>query len=745
VGTLTYNLVSVQEGSSSACSQLQTGSAVVTVNPLPTATIAGTTAICQNATVPLITFTGGSAITPYTFTYNINGLPNQTVTTTVGNTVMVPAPTNTVGTFTYNLVSIQDGSSTACSQLQTGSATVTVKPLPVPIIAGPAIACVNTPGPQYYTEAGMSGYIWTVNGGTFTTGATPDTINVIWTSTGLKNLTVNYTAFNGCVAANPTVFYVDVSNLPVPTITTGPDNICTDIQTSYTTQSGMSGYVWTVSPDGSVTGINTDKIDVTWNTPGTKQVSVNYQMGPGCTGAAPATKSVMVNQLTLPTITSLVNPICLNNGTSYTTQPGMSNYIWILSPGGNFTSPITGNIVNVTWNAPGPQYVDVNFTNTDGCIAPVPFRYNVQVNPLPTATITGTTEVCQNSTAPLITFTGGSASAPYTFTYNINGLPNQTVTTTIGNSVTIAAPTISTGTFIYTLVSVQDGSSTTCSQPQAGSVVITVNPLPITTYSICNDAITTTAAQPIKLRGGLPLGGTYAGAGVNTGIFYPSIAGTGNHTITYSYPNTWGCVANATQMISVVNPVVFLCDSPMTDIRDSKQYPTVKIGTQCWMAANLNYGTLILFASSQMQRDNCTFEKYCFNDNLANCNSYGGLYQWDELMQYDNASAAQGFCPPGWHVPTENEWTTLFNFYISNGFAGAPLKYSGYSGFNAFLSGTRFNNVNFYFSNFAVMFWSSTSHGPTKAWAHGMNFFNSSVSFYPSSRSNAFSVRCIKD
>jgi uncharacterized protein (TIGR02145 family) len=275
------------------------------------------------------------------------------------------------------------------------------------------------------------------------------------------------------------------------------------------------------------------------------------------------------------------------------------------------------------------------------------------------------------------------------------------------------------------------------------SVVVTVNPLPGVTYTICNDVITTTAAQPFRLKGGLPSGGTYSGAGVNTGIFYPSIAGIGNHTTTYSYSNTWGCTDNATQVISVINPAVFLCDNTMTDIRDGKQYPTVKIGSQCWMAENLDYGTFIL--SSQMQRDNCISEKYCYGDNLVNCTSYGGLYQWDELMQYDDVAAAQGFCPPGWHVPTENEWNTLFGFYISNGFAGAPLKYSGYSGFNAFLSGTRFNNINWNFSNFAVMLWSSTKEGNGKAWAHGMNSFNPSVSYYPGSQTHAFNVRCIKD
>jgi uncharacterized protein (TIGR02145 family) len=115
------------------------------------------------------------------------------------------------------------------------------------------------------------------------------------------------------------------------------------------------------------------------------------------------------------------------------------------------------------------------------------------------------------------------------------------------------------------------------------------------------------------------------------------------------------------------------------------------------------------------------------------------------MMGYNDAPGSQGFCPPGWHIPAESEWLSLFNFYISSGFAGSPLKSTGYSGFNAFLTGVRFNNANWNFSNFASMFWSSTPRGPGKAWAHGMNSYNPSVSYYPSIRTNAFSVRCIKD
>ncbi|HTX87818.1 MAG TPA: FISUMP domain-containing protein, partial [Bacteroidales bacterium] len=274
-------------------------------------------------------------------------------------------------------------------------------------------------------------------------------------------------------------------------------------------------------------------------------------------------------------------------------------------------------------------------------------------------------------------------------------------------------------------------------------VTVTVNPRPVVTFTTCFDPVTTTVAQPIILKGGIPLNGSYSGAGVNVGSFFPGLAGVGNHAITYSYTNMYGCANNATVNISVVNPPPFFCNSNLTDVRDNQPYPTIQIGTQCWMSVNLVYGTTV--PSSSMQRDNCIPEKYCFNDNPANCVSYGGLYQWDELMQFSNTAGAQGLCPPGWHVPTEPEWQLLFNFYISNGFAGAPLKSTGYSGFNALLDGTRFNNTVWSFSGFATIIWSSTSHGPYKAWAHGMNTFNPSVSFYPSYRDNAFPVRCLKD
>jgi uncharacterized protein (TIGR02145 family) len=193
--------------------------------------------------------------------------------------------------------------------------------------------------------------------------------------------------------------------------------------------------------------------------------------------------------------------------------------------------------------------------------------------------------------------------------------------------------------------------------------------------------------------------------------------------------------------IVTIVTVVTNCGQNFTDIRDGKSYSTVKIGNQCWMAEDLNYGTEI--SSNLDQRDNCTPEKY--HNPASSIEHPASVYQWDELMQYDESVSTQGFCPPGWHVPSEADWNTLFKNFTDDGFAASPLKYSGFSGFNALLNGARHLNNTWDFQGFATYFWSSTAHGTLKAWAHGMNDIDPSVSFYPAFRTNAFSVRCLKD
>ena len=158
----------------------------------------------------------------------------------------------------------------------------------------------------------------------------------------------------------------------------------------------------------------------------------------------------------------------------------------------------------------------------------------------------------------------------------------------------------------------------------------------------------------------------------------------------------------------------------ITDSRDGKVYNTVLIGNQCWLRENLNIGTRI--NGSQTQANNGTIEKYCYDDNPANCNTYGGLYQWDEAMQYVTTEGTKGICPTGWHIPTLTEFMTLGGSVVGDANAlKAVLQGTGNgagtntSGFTALLAGDRFDNG--YFENLAIdaYFWSSKQYDATGA------------------------------
>jgi uncharacterized protein (TIGR02145 family) len=478
--------------------------------------------------------------------------------------------------------------------------------------------------------------------------------------------------------------------------------------------------------------------------------SVTYHVTPQANSCLPGvTQNVVLTVKPRPVITNTTTTfqLCNNTSTSISMQadvPG-STFVWRAIPSSSNVSgfsngsgfSIIQTLVNTGFNNESVTYrVAATATACTGdstdftvTVFPVPdvfFAPNAQsICPLQSTNITNNSHV-----------TGAS----YTWTANGSSLFVTGYSSGSGNQIqqTLNNTGYNIESVTYNVAPTANGCPGTNS-----NVVITVYPAPVVSFSLCIDPVTTINAQPIKLKGGIPINGAYSGRGVSGSTLYPALAGAGLDTIYYSYTNTFGCLRNNFVVLSVIAPLPFSCGNSMTDPRDNKQYPTVQIGTQCWIAANLDYGQQLI--SSSTQRDNCTVEKYCFNDNPGNCAAYGGLYQWDELMNYDNSPASQGLCPPEWHVPAETEWNTLFNNFLGYGFAGNPLKSTGYSGFNALLNGVKFRNINWNFMNFATFFWSSSSHGVNKAWSHGMNEYNASVSFYPSNRSNAFPVRCIKD
>jgi len=196
---------------------------------------------------------------------------------------------------------------------------------------------------------------------------------------------------------------------------------------------------------------------------------------------------------------------------------------------------------------------------------------------------------------------------------------------------------------------------------------------------------------------------------------------------------------------------------------NGNNYATVTIGTQTWMAENLNVG--IRIDGIQDQTNNSIIEKYCYNNNQANCAIYGGLYQWDEMMQYVTTPGVQGICPTGWHIPTDGEWITLTNFLGGEFFAGGKIKSTGTiqygtglwtipnfgatneSGFTAFPAGCYTGDGSFWGVSYYGFFWSSSDTTSTNAWCRNLECEFNSIGrpFQGSGKVLGFSVRCLKD
>ena len=293
---------------------------------------------------------------------------------------------------------------------------VNVNAAATPTLTGPGTACAGSTGNVYTTQAGMTNYVWTVSaGGTVTQGIGTNSITVTWNSAGTQCVTVNYNNAAGCAGLSPASFCTTVNALPVPTIA-GNANPCTALNNVYTTQTGMTNYSWTVSAGGVITGGNgTSSATVVWNTAGAQNVYVTYTNANGCTNSIPASYAVTVKQGPTPTITG-TGALCVNSGYyAYTTQAGMTGYVWSVSAGGTLNFGQGTNTATVSWSASGPQSVSVNYTNANGCAAAAPgtMAVNVTDMPGPAGTITGPATVCEGGT----NYVYSVASIPNTHSY----------------------------------------------------------------------------------------------------------------------------------------------------------------------------------------------------------------------------------------------------------------------------------------------------------------------------------------
>jgi uncharacterized protein (TIGR02145 family) len=171
------------------------------------------------------------------------------------------------------------------------------------------------------------------------------------------------------------------------------------------------------------------------------------------------------------------------------------------------------------------------------------------------------------------------------------------------------------------------------------------------------------------------------------------------------------------------------------DSRDGKNYKTVKIGSQTWMAENLNY---------------VASDSKCYDNDESNCQKYGRLYNWDAAMKA---------CPSGWHLPTQAEWEEMAAYIGGEVAGGKKLKttsgwndYQGKSGngtdefgFSALPSGLGDPSGNFLNAEYYSYWWSASEYDSGNAYNRSMNGSGARLYWHNRKKPFLFSVRCLQD
>jgi uncharacterized protein (TIGR02145 family) len=186
----------------------------------------------------------------------------------------------------------------------------------------------------------------------------------------------------------------------------------------------------------------------------------------------------------------------------------------------------------------------------------------------------------------------------------------------------------------------------------------------------------------------------------------------------------------AITMLMLFCAAVF-AQNTFTDPRDKKTYKVVKIGTQTWMAQNLNY--------------NANGSK-CYGNDPANCAKYGRPYNW---------STAKNACPKGWHLPSYDEWETLVDFAGGDKVAGKKLKaessWNGDGnntdeyGFSALPGGYGHSGGDFLYAGGSGFWWNSSEYSTSYAYYRYMYYYYEYAGWNYNYKYCLFSVRCLHD
>jgi len=288
--TITWNTIGTQSVSinyadaGTGCRSANPTIKNVIVHPLPAATISGTAAVCQNASGIVVTFTGSGGTVPYTFTFNIDGGASQTISTSIwSSSVSYFVPTGTPGIYNYNLESVSDN--TGCSNVQPGTATVTVTAQPNASIAYAGSPFCTTSTPVSVNQTGTGGGSYSSSPAGLGINASSGLITPGSSTAGTYTVTYSVAPAGGC-SLYTTTTQVTITQAVNPATTISypsSGSFCSNASLQNVTISGTSGGTFS-STTGLIINASTGQIDPSASTPGNYTVTYEILPAGNCAG-----------------------------------------------------------------------------------------------------------------------------------------------------------------------------------------------------------------------------------------------------------------------------------------------------------------------------------------------------------------------------------------------------------------------------------------------------------------------------
>lgn len=338
--------------------------------------------------------------------------------------------------------------------------------------------CVKQENDFVYNQGSCSACTfvsWSITGSPVITGS-GSSITVKWNNPGTYTVRANYNTPSGTASTSPLTVTISGQSLTI----TGSTSSCLGVESTYTTQTGMTSYTWSANGGTVTAGQGTRTATIRWNASGTRSVTVVASKD-GCTSSISQNVSVTGG---IANLSISENPIdrCSTPGLTvvYSTQSGMDGYSWGYSSDAELVGgSVSSNTITLRWPVVSGRFVSVT-GYSGGCTSSVTRNVNIPALQVPTFT-TGPTDVCVGSTGNIYTTQSPSQNVIFdSYQWQISSGGTFTQSTWDSHTVPVTWHTAGNQ---WISISYMDAGPRWCMSPPTVRNV-TVHPRPVPTFTL---------------------------------------------------------------------------------------------------------------------------------------------------------------------------------------------------------------------------------------------------------------------